>query len=240
MKIRVCPWGLLLALVLALGAALALETTEVHAQNRGNGELSSQQNQQGGLGQGTQTGFGGAAGQTRQFSPTGLSGQQQNLGQQPGQQPGVRQNGFIGSSAEQIRNQLRNQNPQQSRQAVFNFAIESLNELRESRRQRQAQRNAAPPVRVHLRPLFSVPQPTSAELTARVRSQLSKAMPDSIASPQVSVSQGTVTLQGQVKSNYDRQLMEKMASLQPGVSQVENRLTIEPRQGEPEFLLPLR
>jgi len=232
---------------LVLIGVMALGVVDAQAQNRGNANVS-QQNQQGGFGQGTQSGF-GATGQGQSslsgqgqsgrggVGQQGLAGQQQNARQQQG----GRQDAFIGSDAEQIRNQLRNQNPGQRRRAVFDFAIESLNEQRESRRQQRSQRNASPLVRVQLRPLFTVTQPSSAELTTRVRSQLSRALPESVAAaPQVSVSQGTATLRGQVKNDYDRQLMAKMVSLQPGISQVENQLTIEPGQGQPELVAPSR
>ena len=239
MKYLTAPATLFLASLVFFG------NENVSAQDRNSGGFS-QQNQQSGFGQDASVGF-GATGQTGQ-GQQGFSQQQGGLGQSGnlggsggqggsfGQPPVGGQDGFVGSDSDQIRNQQRSQ--RQNRRALFDFAIDSLNEMRESRRERNASRNRKPSVRVQLRPLFTVTQPSSSELTSRVRSQMERALPASI-SAQISISGNTATIQGSVQSEYDRQLAAKMLSLQPGISQVENRLTIESVQEAP-LLAPAR
>ncbi len=226
MKLLTMPMPLLLA------GILLLATKDATAQNRFGGatqQNQSQQNQQGGFGQGVQRSFGS--------SP--------QSGQGPGRQPsgglqgGNRQDNFVGSDVQQIRNQQQNRTQNQARRAMFNFAIESFNEMRESRRQQSGGGNQKPPVRVQLRPLFAVSQPSARELTARANSQFNKALPSTVAETRISVSAGIATISGTVKTEYDKQLAAKMLSLQPGIAQVENRLTIEPVQAAP-LLLPVR
>lgn len=158
----------------------------------------------------------------------GQSGPGGNSGQQQGGRPDT----FVGSDAQQIRDQRAN-DPRARRRAMFDFAVESLNEMRESQRQRRANRNRKPPVRVQLRPLFAVQPPSATQLTTQVRSQLSRALPTTAGTAQISVSGGTATIQGTVQSDYDKQLAAKMLSMQPGITRVENRLTIGSTQAEP-------
>ena len=216
----------------------ALSASSVVAQNRG-AFGTPQQGQQNAFDVGGQGRFGGVGqagqgvGQRSQLSQgrfgqgNRFSGQGQNFGQQPF----GRQDAFIGTDAEQIRQQFRNQSGRQQRRALFNFAIESLNEIRESRRRRDQRRNQDPPVRVQLRPLFAVAQPTSGELTAQVRSQLETAMPAVDGATNIVVRGSTATISGTVASDYHKQLAAKMLSLQPGIYAVENRLTVEPGPG---------
>ena len=227
--------------ILLLASLLLVGTQDVVAQSRGSfGSL--QQGQQGGFGAGSRSQFGttsqssrqGQAGQRQQRS-SGF-GQSRNQGRQGSnfsQQSRGQQDNFIGNDAQQIRNQQNNRNRGQARRAMFNFAIESLNELRKSRTQQHSSGSQKPQVRVQLRPLFSVEQPSAGELTTHVRTQLDKTLPSTIAATQISVSNGTATIAGSVKSEYDKQLAAKMLSLQPGILQVENRLTIESNLPEP-------
>ncbi len=239
---RQVPYGaaLSLALLMIVGG------TEVRAQNRSTSTFP-QQNQQSALGTGSQGTFGNtgqsALGQSvlgqGQQGATGGFGQAGNQGTNARRPPAGGQDGFVGTDAQQIRNQQNNGNQRQRRRAMFDFAVESLNEMRESRRRYRANRNKKPPVRVQLRPLFAVQQPSASELTTRVRTQLGKALPSTLAAAQISVSGSIATIEGRAKSEYDKQLAAKMLSLQPGISQVENRLTIEPGQVEP-LLFPAR
>ncbi len=225
--------------------SLAIAERLTHAQSL-NPIGSFQQNQRSGLGQsafGTtnqQSGFGlvqqglGSSLQGRiGGSQQGPFGQANGLGRQGfNQNQGLvgGQDGFVGSDAQQVRDMQRARNPRQGRRALFDFAIESLNEMRESRRERDAQRNQTPPVRVRLRPLFAVGQPSTAALSSNTAESLNKALPNRAAAARVSVQGNEATIQGAVSSEYDKQLAAKVLSLQPGIYEVNNQLTVEPGQ----------
>lgn len=196
------------------------------AQNRGGGgNAFSQLGQTSGVG--GQSNF-GPAGQSA-FGQGGVGGAQggAQLGGNRNQARVGGQDGFVGSNADQIRNQFPSGRAQ--RRAMFDFAVESLNEMREARRRRQ-ERNRTPPVRVRLRPLFSVPPTDSVELSSRVRENLDRAMPESAAGTQVTIDGANATIEGSVSNEYDRKLAAKMLSLTPGIYNIENRLTIAPSQ----------
>jgi|GEM_PF-4338329 len=223
---------------LAFTGLFILSAAKVSAQN--SGTLGLQRDQQGAFGV-VSPGALGAAGQPdvgRGFS--GPGGQVGGLGQVgprdglTGQQ-GPRQDSFVGSDAQQVRNQRNNRN-RQRRATPFDFDIESFNEMRESRRNRRGNRNQRPQVRVRIKPLFTVAQPSQTQLMTRSRTQLklNKVLPVNSRAV-VSMSGSIATLEGVVPSDYDKLLAEKMLSLQPGISQVENRLSVE--QAQVELLL---
>ncbi len=222
-----------------LAAVLVLLETH-HAQaQQGRSTGLSQQGLQGGfgtIGQGT-TGIGQSSIGQSAFGQTGIGAQTGVGGQRFGGQTGVNQqvggqDGFVGSDADQVRNQFGNQ--RQQRRAMFDFAIESLNEMRESRRQRE-QNSRSSPVRVKVRPLFRV-RPTPAPVLAnRVLENLGRAMPDGIAATRVSVEGTTAILEGNVAGDYESKLAAKMVSLTPGIYNVENRLTT---QASAEAVIP--
>ena len=230
--------------IVVLASLLLIGSPNAFAQNR-NGSNSLRQDQQAGSGGGSQrqsgtsrqSGFGGQSrsGQEQQRSP-GFS-QSRNQGRQGANFGGRQQDNFVGSDAQQIRNQQNNRNRGMARRAMFDFAIESFNEMRQSRNQQHSGGNQRPPMHVKIQPLFAVPQPTANELASQVRSQLEKTLPKTITASHISVNNGTATIVGSVENAYDKQLAAKMLSLQPGISQVENRLTILSDQAEP-LLLP--
>ncbi len=234
------PWAFLLAGILFLGNVLGNDGA--FAQSRG-GLGGSQQNRQSDLNTSSQA-TGSAAGRSSQFGQSGqnLQGSSSGLGQNnqsqgrqgqnSSQQSATRQDNFVGSDAQQVRAQQNNRNPGQRRRAMFDFAVESLNEMRESRRQHRANRNQKPAVHVQLRPLFTVPQPSASELNTQVRTQFDRALPSVAAATHISINNGTATLVGTTGNEYDKQLAAKMLSLQPGITQVENRLTIVSGQAE--------
>jgi len=123
--------------------------------------------------------------------------------------------------------------------ARIDYSVENLNSQRASSRVSTSDRFKKPPIQVQLRPLFAVQQSSASELTTRASVRLNKALPTTVAGTQISVSDGIATIEGTVQSEYDRQLAAKILSLQPGISQVENRLTIESGQVAP-LLLPAR
>ena len=188
----------------------------------------------------------GAFGQPRSFGGTaqGLTGPRQRgsgLGQpqgrgplQPGRLQGNRmgQDTFIGNDAQQMQESFRRMSGRQQRRAMFDFALESLNELRESRRARDQRRREPSPVRVQIRPTF-VSAPPAKLSPATLNGRLAQSLPSSPgAAAQISLNGDTATLSGTVSSEYDRQLAAKMLMLQPGIYQVENRLTVESETGQ--------
>ena len=232
--------------IMLLVSLLFIGSPNAFAQNR-NGSNSQRQDQQSGFGGGSQRQSGssrqsGFEGQSRSGQGQGQQrssgfGQSRNQGRQGANFGGRQQDNFVGSDAQQIRNQQSNRNRGMARRAMFDFAIESFNEMRQSRNQQQSGGNQRPTMHVKIQPLFAVPQPTASELTSQVRSQLNKTLPKTITASQITVNHGTATIVGSVKNAYDKQLAAKMLSLQPGISQVENRLTILADQPEP-LLLP--
>ena len=107
--------------------------------------------------------------------------------------------------------------------------IENLNEMRDSRR-RWREQNAAPPaIRVQLRPDFEVPPVMTAQTDARVQARLTKQMVMvGVSSPQIEMVGRTAVIRGVVANERDRELIARMTSLEPGVSAVENLVTIQP------------
>lgn len=233
MNIRAARYFAFTTLVLLWSAQNAL------AQGRGGSALqqSGQQSafgigSQSTFGTGGQAGIGQGGGRQSQFGSTRQSGGQFG-GAQGGNlnQPRVGgQDGFVGSDADQIRNQFRD--PRQQRRAMFDFAVESLNEMRESRRERNS-RNKQSPVRVRLNPRFTVRPPNTAEVATRVSQTLGRAMPESSATTQVTLNGSSAKIEGTVKSEYERMLATKMLSITPGIYQVENQLTIQPTLTSP-------
>ena len=72
-----------------------------------------------------------------------------------------------------------------------------------------------------------VPATVSANLTARIRKDLSSRL-ENVAG--VEVEGRLVTLRGTVASRYDRMVVEKLVMLEPGVSRVQNELRVVPPQ----------
>ncbi len=175
-------------------------------------------------------------------SASSLSGgQQSSLGGRStttGQQSSVRprtgpqsrqlqEQGFVGRSAEDVQETFRNLNGRQRRRATFNMIVENLNEMRESRKRRREQRTSPPKVRVNLRPTFDFPRRSDVEVAAGVQTRLDKVMRErGVTMPQVELAERTATLRGTVRTEHDKALVEKLVSIEPGVSQVENRLVV--------------
>ena len=106
--------------------------------------------------------------------------------------------------------------------------VENLNEMRDSRR-RWREQNAAPPaIRVQLRPAFDVPTATTFQTLPQVQTRMAKEMTMmGVGSPQAELNGRTMTLRGVVATERDRELISRLASLEPGVSQVENLVEIQ-------------
>jgi hypothetical protein len=136
--------------------------------------------------------------------------------------------GFIGNDAAQTQNFFQAMNGGQRRTAAFDFMIENLNEMRD-RGGSGSGSDRTPPVRVKLRPAFETPLRTMQQLNTDLQTRLSTSADDlGVSDPRITMAGRTLTLEGTVPTEHHRALVEKMISLEPGVSAVENRLVVEP------------
>lgn len=135
--------------------------------------------------------------------------------------------GFVGRDADDVRNSFQSQNARRGSGSMFDSMIENLNEMRDSRR-RWREQNAAPPaIRVQLRPAFDSPPPTPLQANIPMQRRLAKEMAVvGIESPQIEMVGRTAVIRGVVATERDRELIARLASLEPGVSQVENLVEI--------------
>ncbi|NUQ63440.1 MAG: BON domain-containing protein [Pirellulales bacterium] len=72
---------------------------------------------------------------------------------------------------------------------------------------------------------YSPPADLATQVTTRLQHSKRLALPQSV---QVEVQDGTATLVGTAASQHDRQLIEQMLALEPGIRRVDNRLTVNP------------
>jgi hypothetical protein len=224
------------------------------AQNRGstNQRGASGQNTggQSAFGGGGQSAFGGGAGGGRGQSRAGAGYGANSFGA-PGQGTGfggtgagqalgnnqlgvVGQDNFIGNDAAQSQNFFRNMNGGQRQNPMFDFMIENLNEMRD-RGNRGNGGDRSPPVRVKLRPAFETPLGTMQQITSDLQSRLTTNVSDlGVADSKISMDGRTLTLEGKVVSEHQRSLIEKIISLEPGVTTIDNRLIVDPTVAEKE------
>ncbi len=92
----------------------------------------------------------------------------------------------------------------------------------------QTVRNTLPQVPVRLQVAFAVPHPTAAALTSTVQARLQAATTArNLGSAQVAIDPAGVTvLTGTAPSQHDRQVIEQIVSMQPGVATIRNEITI--------------
>jgi hypothetical protein len=161
-----------------------------------------------------QTGMGMGAGQT-----TGALGAN---GGQPFQA-----GGFVGRDAADVRGTFDNMSGRAGRGARFDMMVENMNEMRESRRRWREQNTAVPLVRVRLMPAFDLPPTAPAEAAAAVQARLIETVTmRGIGSTQVELNGRTAILRGSVSTARERELVERLAWMEPGVSEVQNLLTV--------------
>jgi hypothetical protein len=150
-----------------------------------------------------------------------------------GQQPGIgqtnnRQSGFVGSDAQDMTNSFGNMSGRQRRGAMFDMMVENLNDMRDSQRQR-GRRRPLDPVRVQLRPSFNYPQLESRQVLVTLQSNLTRSSDLlGFVAPRVELDGRIATVSGSVPNEHERAVIAKMIAMQPGVSNVENLLTIDP------------
>lgn len=143
------------------------------------------------------------------------------------------QDGFVGRDAQDVREGFQNAGRRGTGQ-TFDQMVENLNDMRDARRRWRAQNVPPPPVRVQLRPAFDVPPPLAQRAAANARTRLADIMQTAgVVSPQALVDGRTVILRGAVATEHDRALIGQLVALEPGVSRVENLLTIQTPPGPP-------
>ncbi|MAT73498.1 MAG: hypothetical protein CMJ58_28790 [Planctomycetaceae bacterium] len=174
-------------------------------------------------------GFGGssfAAGQQGGLQQGGL----QQGGLQGGQQrgPGGMQRGFVGSDAQDAQSMFQNLNGRDRRRAMFDFALDSLNEMRDQRRRWRNRNRTPPPARVSLIPDVDIEIPTASATAVTLSSRMSDVLSSRVSGVTVAMEGRTAVLSGEVATDHDSRLVEKLASMEPGVSQVRNELTVQP------------
>jgi len=244
------PVRVLIACSAALLVCFSSLPHSTFAQNRATGFGGIGQGQgQGGLGFGSQQGFGGGMqggfGQNQFGGGMGMGQQgfgQGAMGQNPQQLrqsqqmmgAGQGQDNFIGSGAAASQNFFRNLGMGQRRAMGMNFMIENLNEMRDQGGQ-GGPRNEPPPVRLQFRPAFEVSASSAATVSQNVKSRLTNDLDISgVENLEIHVEDRRATLVGTVPTEHDLALIGKIVSFEPGISQVENQLEVEPASNDGE------
>jgi len=141
--------------------------------------------------------------------------------------------GFVGRDALDVQNSAQSLTGGRGPGMTMDLMIENLNEMREARRRWREQNAAPPPIRVRLQPAFDMPARPAAQ-SAVVQTRLTKAMQAGrVQSAQVQIAGGTAVLRGVVANEHDRLLVARLASLEPGVSRVENLVTVQAPAAQP-------
>ncbi|NOY28608.1 MAG: BON domain-containing protein [Planctomycetes bacterium] len=136
--------------------------------------------------------------------------------------------GPVGRSADDVRRNFLELLGAGRRNRNADMSLDDFNERRRARRGRQGQRNPPPRVHVHLRPMFKYPQLTAAKITASIQTRLSALLvARNAGTVRVVVKDRKATLLGSVGNEYERALLAKLVAIEPGVSEVENLITIE-------------
>jgi hypothetical protein len=190
--------------------------------------------QQGGFGQtrgGAMAGAGGmnAGGLGGEVAAEGSVNQgPMSAGLAQGAADRFQEGGFVGRDANDVRMGFESQSGRRGQGGMMDMMIENLNEMRDARRRWREQNSAPPPIRVRLQPAFDLPVVPPAQASAATEARVTRVIARSgIGSTQIQVAGGTATLRGVVPTARDRALVERIASLEPGVSRVENLVTIQ-------------
>ena len=136
--------------------------------------------------------------------------------------------GFVGRDADDVRAGFESQSGRRGTTGMLDMMVENLNEMRDSRRRWREQNAAPPPIRVQLRPAFDLPVGTALHSAPEIQTRLTKQMTKlGVGSPQTELQGRTLVVRGVVATERDRELISRLALLEPGVSQVENLLEIQ-------------
>jgi hypothetical protein len=163
-------------------------------------------------------GFGSSNGFGNLGGGQGFGGQQGMNGAQGGQN-------FIGRSGSDMQSMMKAMG--QGSNQFFQQLNRTLGQANRGRQNNQQKENAELPVRVRLNVAFDGPAPQRADLAATVHEHVDKILAvRNIAAPNIEVDGDTVVLSGTAASDDQRLVIEKLVSLEPGVSQVLNQMTV--------------
>lgn len=110
---------------------------------------------------------------------------------------------------------------------------------RNRNRQGSQGENPAPPVRVRLDVAFDHPPMQPAALATAVETRLERVLTQrAIAAPEVEIVGDTVVLRGVAPSESQRLVIEKLVSLEPGVTSVDNQMTVDQSSSSPAVPAP--
>ncbi len=182
-----------------------------------------------GMGVGGGVGAGGGIGQSAVGDGPLSAGLTQGAGER------FQEGGFVGRDANDVRAGFDSLQGGRGPGGMMDQMIENLNEMRESRRRWREQNAAPPPVRVRLVPAFDMPANVSAPTNVEIQTRLTRVMESrGVGSPQVEFVGRTAFIRGVVATERERSLLGKLASLEPGVSRVENLVTIQALPAAPQ------
>ncbi len=140
------------------------------------------------------------------------------------------QGGFVGRDASDVRAGFQGTERVPGQGGMLDQMIDNLNDMRESRRRWREQRNAPPPIRVKLVPGFEPPAPSAVRAAPAVQTRINHTLAaHAMTGAQIQISGQTATLRGSVNSPHEAALAEQLALLEPGISQVQNQLTVAPQ-----------
>ncbi len=136
--------------------------------------------------------------------------------------------GFVGRDADDVRTSFDSMSGGRGPGGMMDMMVENLNEMRDARRRWREQNSQPPAIRVRLQPAFDVPLLPAGQANLEIQTRLTRVMQlRGVGSPQVELAGRTAFLRGTVATARDRALVERIASLEPGVSRVENLVTIQ-------------
>ncbi len=184
----------------------------------------------GGGGVGRGAGGLGAGGTIGGMNQSSLGGGQLNPATRQMMNQRFQRGNFVGRDAADVETLFQSQNGNPV-QAMMGAVIENLNQLRESRRRWRERQNAPPPIHVQLKPSSELMTAQATPATREVQTRINGMMRQGgLATADVVITGRVAVLRGTVATDHDRALAERLASLEPGVSRVQNLLTIEPDQ----------
>jgi hypothetical protein len=154
----------------------------------------------------------------------GLGGQQ-GIGGQQGMNGAQGGQNFIGRSGSDMQSMMKAMG--EGSNQFFKQLNRTLGQGNRGKQGNQQNENAELPVRVRLNVAFDGPTPAPTDLAATVHGHVDKILASrKIAAPNIEVDGGTVVLSGTAASDNQRLVIEKLVSLEPGVGQVLNQMTV--------------
>ena len=136
----------------------------------------------------------------------------------------------VGPGAEAVREVFEELQGTQRDRKNQDMSVDNLNQRR-NRRNRRSRQTPPPPVHVQLQPRFDFYRLDSARVATGVQMNLNRLLENRRAgSVSVTIDRRVAVLSGNVRSEYERSLLEKRVKIEPGISRVENRIVIEANQ----------